>query len=352
MDVLRGALAKPCLCMNREKKPMLKIAFSPLGTNEKQQGDSDSMIDFQDPKITDKPWVDALLQKSGYRGCEYNFTNMYVWRGASDQRIARIGDFLIAHLEGGPFGNAYIYPAGEGDVAQVIRAMAEDAKQRGVPFQLVGLTTQHVESLRRLFPGKFSLKADRNSADYLYKIDRLADLPGKKLHAKRNHINRFLENNPNWVYEEITPDSLPECLALEREWYRASVIREDDAQAEDLGDEGRALRLAAAQYRQLGLEGGLLRVDGRLVAFTMGDPITADTFDVHFEKAYGEMQGGFAMINREFARRVRERHPTVKYLNRENDMGIPGLRKAKESYCPDLMVKKYIATATQPGCTL
>ena len=96
-------------------------------------------------------------------------------------------------------------------------------------------------------------------------------------------------------------------------------------------------------YHQLGLEGGLIRVYGEVVAFTMGDRLTEDTFDVHFEKAYGELQGAYAMINREFARWVRARHPEIKYLNREDDMGVEGLRKAKQSYYPDLLVEKFAA---------
>ena len=80
----------------------------------------------------------------------------------------------------------------------------------------------------------------------------------------------------------------------------------------------------------------------------MGDLLSADTYDVHFEKAYGELQGAYAMINREFARRVRQRHPQVRYLNREDDMGVEGLRKAKESYYPDLMVEKFSAQPVRP----
>ena len=171
----------------------------------------------------------------------------------------------------------------------------------------------------------------------------LAELGGKKLHAKRNHINRFVENNPTWTYEEITPATLPECLEMDKEWYRRSLQREGDAEERDLGDEGIALRTAMEHYEELGLEGGLIRVYGEVVAFTIGDRLSADTYDVHFEKAYGELQGAYAMINREFARWVRARHPEIRYLNREDDMGVEGLRKAKKSYYPDLMVEKHTA---------
>ena len=301
------------------------------------------MIEFHKPQLTDKPWVDELLRRADHRGCEYNFTNLFVWSDAYDQRIARVGDFLVTHLCGS-LGCSYIYPAGSGDIAPVLTALEQDAAERGVPFRLVCLTQPQIQELDTLFPGRFTFEADRDGFDYLYDIDRLADLGGKKLHAKRNHINRFIENNPSWVYEDITPESLPECLEMDKEWYRRSMVREGLAEERDLGDEGRALRLAMEHYHALGLEGGLIRVYGEVVAFTMGDLLSSDTYDVHFEKAYGELQGAYAMINREFARRVRQRHPQVRYLNREDDMGVEGLRKAKESYYPDLMVEKYSAS--------
>ena len=301
------------------------------------------MIEFHKPQLTDKPWVDELLRRADHRGCEYNFTNLFVWSDAYDQRIARVGDFLVTHLCGA-LGCSYIYPAGSGDIAPVLTALEQDAAERGVPFRLVCLTQPQIQELDTLFPGRFTFEADRDGFDYLYDIDRLADLGGKKLHAKRNHINRFIENNPSWVYEDITPESLPECLEMDKEWYRRSMVREGLAEERDLGDEGRALRLAMEHYHALGLEGGLIRVYGEVVAFTMGDLLSSDTNDVHFEKAYGELQGAYAMINREFARRVRQRHPQVRYLNREDDMGVEGLRKAKESYYPDLMVEKYSAS--------
>lgn len=300
------------------------------------------MLEFRKPELTDKPWVDELLRRADYRGCEYSFTNLYAWKDAYHHMFSRMGDFLLVHLCGG-VGCSYLYPAGSGDVRPVIDALREDAAGRGESFRLVCLTTEQTEELERLFPGKFDFYTDRDGYDYLYDIDRLADLEGKKLHNKRNHINRFIDNNPTWTFEEITPATLPECLAMDREWYRRSMLREGAAEEQDLGNEGRALRLAMDHFEALGLEGGLIRVYGEVVAFTMGDPLSSDTYDLHFEKAYGELQGAYAMINQAFARWVREHHPNIRYLNREDDMGVEGLRKAKESYYPDLMVEKHSA---------
>ena len=300
------------------------------------------MIDFHPPRLEEKPWVDELLRRADYRGCDYNFTNLFVWSRAYHQEIARVDDFLVTHVCG-RMGCSFMFPAGGGDLASVIRKLEEEAAGRGEPLRLVCLTPRQMAELEEFFPGQFTFTADRDGYDYLYEIDRLADLGGKRLHAKRNHINRFMENNPSWTYEEITPESLGECLAMDKEWYRRSLAREGEAEERDLGDEGVALRQAMEHYQALGLEGGLIRVYGELVAFTMGDLLNSDTYDVHFEKAYGELQGAYAMINREFARWVRGRHPNVRYLNREDDMGVEGLRKAKESYYPDQMVEKHTA---------
>ena len=300
------------------------------------------MIDFHPPRLEEKPWVDELLRRADYRGCDYNFTNLFVWSRAYHQEIARVDDFLVTHVCG-RMGCSFMFPAGGGDLASVIRKLEEEAAGRGEPLRLVCLTPRQMAELEEFFPGQFTFTADRDGYDYLYEIDRLADLGGKRLHAKRNHINRFMENNPSWTYEEITPESLGECLAMDKEWYRRSLAREGEAEERDLGDEGVALRQAMEHYQALGLERGLIRVYGEVVAFTMGDLLNSDTYDVHFEKAYGELQGAYAMINREFARWVRGRHPNVRYLNREDDMGVEGLRKAKESYYPDQMVEKHTA---------
>ena len=301
------------------------------------------MTPFQFPKATDAAWVKPLLNAEGLALCNYSFPVLFCWQHAYDFRYAREGDRLLTRLTSS-LGHSYLWPVGEGDPKPALDAITQDAREEGQPLRLIALTQYHKNWLEANYPDRFAFEEARDGFDYLYDIDRLADLPGKKLHAKRNHINRFVENNPTWTYEEITPATLPECLEMDKEGYRRSLQREGDAEERDLGDEGIALRTAMEHYEELGLEGGLIRVYGEVVAFTIGDRLSADTYDVHFEKAYGELQGAYAMINREFARWVRAKHPNVRYLNREDDMGVEGLRKAKESYYPDRMVEKYAAT--------
>ena len=310
------------------------------------------MIDFHPPKLEDKPWVDALLKQADYRGCDYNFTTLFTWGQAYRMEIAQAEGFFLTRLCG-RMGCSYLYPAGTGDLDRVLQVLEADALERGAPLRLVCVTPGQMADLEDRFPGGFTFTGDRDGYEYLYEIDRLADLGGKKLHAKRNHINRFMERYPDWRFEEITPVSLPECLEMDKEWYRRSLQREGEAEGPDLRAEVAALRRAMEHYAALGLEGGLLRAEGRVIAFTMGDKLCSDTYDVHFEKAYGDIQGAYAVINREFARWVRAHHPEIRYLNREDDMGVEGLRRAKESYYPDQMVEKYAAVWTRSaggGC--
>ena len=176
--------------------------------------------------------------------------------------------------------------------------------------------------------------ADQGDAfDYLYEIETLAELKGKKYQAKRNHINRFQEAWPNWRTERIGPDNLAVCRELTHKWC---------AEHEAEGDL-RALEKAFLHYDELEFEGIVLFADDQTpVGFSMGNRISRDTFDVNFEKAFADVQGAYPLVNREFARMIRERHPEIRYLNREDDMGIEGLRKAKESYHP-IFLEKYIA---------
>ena len=133
---------------------------------------------------------------------------------------------------------------------------------------------------------------------------------------------------------------------MAEEWYRRNAGEgESDMLDDSLAEEAKAIRKGMEHFDTLKLEGGHIRAGGQVVAFTMGDKLhpNSDTYDVHFEKAFGDIQGAYAIVNREFARWVRAHHPEIRYLNREEDMDIEGLRKAKESYYPDLMVEKYLA---------
>ena len=299
------------------------------------------MLTFESPRFEDRQWVQPLLAAEGSLGCEYNFTNIYLWSRAYPQRIARLGDRLLVEIRGG-LGLCCLYPAGVGPLAPAVDALAGHAGRHGAPLTLVCVTEEQRAALEEACPGRFAYEEDRAGFDYLYDIGRLADLPGKKLHAKRNHIHRFDGQFPDWTVEEVTPANVPECVELERRW-AARRQKEAGEDAELISEETIAVIEALYHMDKLGLEGVLIRADGGPAAFSLGGLITPECFDVNFEKSFGDIQGAYAAVNREMARRVRARHPGVRWLNREDDLGLEGLRRAKLSYYPDILLAKYTA---------
>ena len=303
------------------------------------------MIAFRDPEIGDRQWVEERFRASGNQGCEYSFSTLFLWSGAYQQQVAPMDGFVLERLRG-KLGAGYLFPAGSGPLEPVLSALEKDAAERGEPCRFFCVTPEQAERLEQLRPGQYAFQSDRDGWEYLYALDRLAGLGGKKLHGKRNHIRRFEESHPDWQVEQITMDNLAECAEMDLEWnrrYRSLDAAGEEAEARTRLDERHAMSRAFAHYEALGMDGLLLRTGGKVVAFTMGSPISADTFDVHFEKAYGEIQGAYPMINREFARWLQANRPGVRWLNREDDMGLEGLRKSKESYYPDRMVEKSAA---------
>ncbi|MBO5836678.1 MAG: DUF2156 domain-containing protein [Oscillospiraceae bacterium] len=300
------------------------------------------MIDFQPFDIHNKSAYDQFLQNSGERGCEYSFVNLYLW---GRQRAAFLKDHLVFFSQ---FDrkSVYPFPVGTDDKKPVLDAIIQDAKERGIPCRLTGLTQDDCALLEKLYPGKLRYHFDRNSFDYVYDINDLADLKGKKFQKKRNHLNRFRAENPDHLLQPITRENIHLVENLVMKWY--DLRRQSDPHA-DFHMEQAALKKALTQYDLLGLEGLVLYVAGEPVAMTIGSRLNPNTFDVHFEKALDIADGAYPAINNGFARYLREKYPDVQFLNREDDMGLEGLRKAKLSYNPHHMVEKSWAHLLEDG---
>ena len=163
----------------------------------------------------------------------------------------------------------------------------------------------------------------------------ISTLTGKKLHGKRNHINKFKELY-SYNYEPLTADNMEKIRSFIEEWYQKKA--ETDA---SILTEKTALENALKNFEKLELKGGILLVDGKSVAFSIGEQLNQDTALIHFEKADTDYQGAYPMMNQQF---VINAWSNLTYVNREDDMGIEGLRKAKLSYYPDIMVEMYSAT--------
>ncbi len=291
-------------------------------------------LEFREIELADREWMTALFRKGGRVSLDYSFTTCYVWRYIFGYRVARMGDYVI--VKATEQKSSYLFPAGSGPLEPVIEAIIADAKACGVEMRFNTLLEEDRKWLEEHYPGRFSYIDCRQNADYIYEAERLLTLSGKKLAAKRNHINRFVENYPDWTYEPITEANMDDVRRMNLEWNLAS----DDKQNELLSGEYCAVEQAMRRFRTLGLLGGLIRVDGRVLAFAIGDVLSDDTFLVHFEKAFADIQGAYQIINREF---VRHNCVGFQFVDREEDAGVEGLRKAKLSYDPLRLVDKYAA---------
>lgn len=292
------------------------------------------MLEFRDIILEDKKWVDEILSKRIYLSCEYCFGNHFIWKNAYKFQIAKINDFYIVLLrdDSNDMKQSFLFPAGNGDVKPVIEALDEYCKAEKIPLKMHSASKEDIEKLEELFPQKFEFEFDRDYCDYIYRVEDLTNLKGKKLHGKRNHIARFKENN--WKFEPITKENFEDCITMNKEWCKINNCGRD----EQLKEEVCAISRSFKYFYELEFFGGLLKVDNRVVAYTIAEKLNDEVVVVHMEKAFSDIQGAYAMINREFVANMCQ---SYKYVNREEDLGIEGLRKAKMSYRPAILFEKF-----------
>ena len=291
-------------------------------------------IQFKRPELEDRELIHSYFIKYPSRSCEKTFANSYLWSRHYKVVFAVVENTLIFKSENQ--GLAFTYPIGDSeDVKRTIDFLKEYTEKKGVPFVLYHVTESQFTQLEEWYPGRFEIEYNRDVADYVYESEKLATLSGKKLHAKRNHINKFKATFDNWSYETLTKDNVEECFQMALKWRGQNGCEEDEDKNAEMCVTLNSLRL----LEELELTGGVLRVNGEVIAFTIGEPISDDTFVVHIEKAYADIQGAYPMINQQF---VEHECMQYKYINREEDTGAEGLRKAKLSYRPAFLVEKGI----------
>ena len=294
------------------------------------------MLNFKKIELEDKEWIIPILRESVISGCHQNFGNLFAWREINDTKVAKVNDFLVAKQFISNVKDIYLYPMGKGDVKPVIEEIIRSVDKNLI---FAGLSPEEANELDELYPGKFIYDQVRNDYDYVYLLEKMVSLKGKKLHRKRNHLNAFIRNNLVWTFETITEENKAECIEMNKKWCIDIGCKDDKS----LMDENCATKYFLKYFNELELQGGLIRVDNEVVAYTIGEVLNTDTYVVHIEKAFKDVQGAYPMINQQFAAWVQEKYPHLIYINREEDMGMEGLRKAKLSYYPDKMAVKYCA---------
>lgn len=294
-------------------------------------------IEFRYPELEDKEQIQRYYRKDTGRSCENTFANVYLWAKYYQSRYAVIEDTIVFKNEVSQ-GIAFSFPIGEeADVRRALEWLMQYCEIHDSSFRMYCVTEEQFALLETWWPGQFQIEYDRDAADYVYESEKLATLSGKKLHGKRNHINRFKQTYENWSYETLNDENLEDCFQMALSWRNQNGCDDDPEKNTEMCVTMNALRL----YKELELTGGVLRVDGQVVAFCIGEPVGADTFVVHIEKAFSAIDGAYPMINQQF---VQHECTGYSYINREEDMGLDGLRQAKLSYRPVFLVNKGVVT--------
>ncbi len=291
------------------------------------------MLDFKIIELSDRQWINELLKLSDFRGCEYNFSNNLAWHRLYETQICRYKDFYISCSR--KYGMRFTFPAGRGDYKDLFLTLKKEAEEENSPLIVSSVTNDKLALFEELFPDMYTVSCDEADSDYIYEAEKLQTLSGKKYHQKRNHLARFHENN--WEYHDMTEKDFDECIEFAAKSYNLDNAYDDESRVA----EQFAINTFMTCFGELELKGGVITVDGRLEAFTIGDGINSDTFDIHIEKANADIQGAYAAINNEFAKSAANGYT---YINREEDLGLEGLRKSKHSYHPAFMLQKNVVT--------
>ncbi|MGV1099051.1 DUF2156 domain-containing protein [Thiovibrio sp. JS02] len=273
--------------------------------------------------LQSKALIDHYLRKYPPQVSELAFTNLFAWRHSRPVHFEEFRDSLIIFAETGKGLSILGAPAGP-------VALAELLEEYGGQIVAIERFPKAKVPERESFQAE--IRDDRDNADYVYRVADLASLRGRHFAKKRNHISRCLAEN-DCFYEEIGPENISDCLAMQDRWCSARDCGADPG----LCGEYRAIVETLAHYGEFGLFGGAIRIAGTIEAFTIGETLGPGTAVCHFEKATAGIHGLGQLINQWFAQKSLSGHT---FVNREQDLGIAGLRKAKESYYPDHLVEK------------
>lgn len=290
------------------------------------------MLEFRQIDISDRKWINELLKKSDFMGCEYSFANNMAWRRLNNSTIARHGDFYIVKAENEKY-TIFSFPAGEGDYKELFEQLRKCADAEGKPLVITSVTEDKLQIFRELYDeDELEITLSDGSSDYIYLTQELIELKGRKFHQKRNHLAKI--NNYNWGFHPLEERFFDDCISLSVLGYNEKKGYDDHSSVA----EQFAIHTYFTNFDELELKGGVITVDGKVRAFTIGEPINSNTFCVHIEKADTQINGIYQAINNEF---LKYAAADFKYVNREEDLGIEGLRRAKKSYNPVFLLDKY-----------
>ena len=290
-------------------------------------------MEFKKIELCDKEKLNRFLKHSDELTCELSFVNLLVWQSIYNNCYCIENDTLFLKSCD---NNIATYSLPFGDMQSGMQRLIEHCGKLPDIWAQGG---KRFDEFKKLYGKFYDIYESRNEFDYIYNSSDLINLSGKKYHSKRNHISAFSKQY-KWHYEEITAQNMANVKACAEKWYG----QYGDNLDEELQSEKRGVELMLNNMTELDVQGGAIVVDNNVVAFTLGSSINEQVYNIFVEKAIVRYETAYTIINREFAARNAKNH---KYINREDDLGIEGLRRSKLSYKPEILLPKYICTVKE-----
>lgn len=290
------------------------------------------MLEFKPVSANDYKRYNEYRAKDVTNASEGVFITMFIWNEYYNLSFAENGEFLFIRFDIKGKEPSYFFPIGEGNLENAVDELSSYAEGKGerVIFRLT--SRENMQKLKDLYGDRFSYTESRDSFDYIYLTERMISLSGKKLHSKRNHLNYFLDNY-EYEYLKVTDESLlRDCARKADEWV---TKKEKNKNSFEAG----AMKRYFDHFFAFNQTGAVIKIDGEIVAMSFGEKLNDDTALIQIELADENYRGAYQAINKLFCE---NEWKDFRYVNREEDMGIEGLRRAKESYQPEFLVEKYL----------
>ena len=290
-------------------------------------------MDFKRIELSDRELFEQCITKAGYQNTDASFAYWYAW--AANERIYFAEDEMAIYITSRAGKQVFVAPYLKDFTASIAPAMEKlksYMNEKGHGNILLYVPEKTKDKIERDWPGNMEFTLDRDASEYVYLSKDLITLSGKKYHSKRNHINAFLKDH-EFEYAEYEDRYYEECLAIQKAWIADKDVPENEAKAETS-----AIERLLNHRQELGVIGCVIKMGGEVRAFSLASKISDTDADVHIEKCHPDYKALYPIVNREF---VKNQLSGFTYINREEDMGDPGLRKAKLSYRPIRMNQRY-----------
>ena len=309
------------------------------------------MIEYKSIGFEDLDIIRPYLRWDDVQGCEWSAINLLTWNHYGLEYAIVKGYLVLRFIYDGQYTHTMPLPpvpegvehprvaeAGEGCLECVIRALRDECFAHYQPFSIINLNQPGIDFLQQTFPGEFEFSEPLTERyDYICLKEDIINLPGHALRPKRQHLAQFPRFYPNHEYRPIEPSLFPECLQLLQRWSDNAEAIGHLQGADSKVMERESISQVFDNWEQFGAIGGALFVDDKMVAFTYGVPINGNTFDLCVEKGDINYKGVYTVVRHHFMQQIPEQYA---YINLEEDLGLPGLRRAKSSYHPAYQIKK------------